>query len=137
MATRLPNSAKNAACNAVVDLIDAGAGPGTFQIRTGTQPADPDSAASGTLLATGTFSDPAFGSATAGVATASAIATFAGSANGTAGYFRVLDSNGASVFDGSITSTGGGGDMELSTTTVAIGVDIDITSWTYTQPESE
>jgi hypothetical protein len=33
MAFRLATSARNAACNGVVDLIDAGAGAGTIAIR--------------------------------------------------------------------------------------------------------
>ena len=69
MATRLPTAARNAACDAVVDLLDAGAGAGTIKIYTGSQPASANDAASGTLLATITLSDPAFGAASTGVAT--------------------------------------------------------------------
>lgn len=137
MATRIPDAVRNAVVDAVVDRLDAGAAAGKVEIRTGAQPADADDAATGTLLATITLGDPAFGAAAAGVATANAIATDTGDAAGTAGWFRALDSDNNKVIDGDITATGGGGDMELNTTTISVGVDIDITSWTVTAPASE
>ena len=134
MATRIATTARNAAADAVVDLLDAGPAAGTVQIRTGAQPATPNTAASGTLLATFTLSDPAFGAASSGTATAAAIASTTGVAAGDAGYFRALDSTGAAVLDGSITATGGGGDMTMNTITVSNGLTITITSWTFTAP---
>lgn len=64
---------RTALCNALVDAIDAGAGAGTLEIRTGAAPAATTDADTGTLLATLTFSDPAYGNAAAGVAQESAI----------------------------------------------------------------
>jgi hypothetical protein len=133
MATRLPANVRNAMVDAVVDLLDAGAGAGTVEIRTGAQPAA-GAAATGTLLATATLSDPAFGASASGTATAAAIAAVAAVADGTAGWFRAKDSDGNMVIDGSITETGGGGDMELNTDQLSTGVDFDITAWTVTQP---
>lgn len=134
MATRIATSARNAAADAIVDLLDADAGAGYIEIRTGAQPATPNTAATGTLLATIPLSDPAFGAAAAGVATAAAIAAVAGVAAGTAGWFRAYDNSGDAVIDGSVTATGGGGDMTLNTTTISVGVDVDVTSWTVTMP---
>lgn len=138
MATRLPTAARNAAANAVADQLDAGSGPGTVQIRTGTQPASANDAASGTLLATVTLNDPAFGDASNGVCTldvdpeltATAVAT------GTAGWFRMLDSTGATVLDGSVTATSGGGQLELASTSISSGGTVTITSGSITQPAS-
>ena len=135
MATRISTAARNAACNAVVDLLDGGSGAGTIQIRTGSQPATANDAATGTLLGTLTLSDPAFGNAATGVATASAITSDSSAdATGTAGWFRALDSTGATVLDGSITATGGGGDLTLDSTSVVTGGTISVTSWTVTMP---
>ena len=64
MATRITQAAAAAACDAVVDRLDAGAAAGYIEIRTGSQPATADTAATGTLLGTLTLSDPAFGNAT-------------------------------------------------------------------------
>ena len=134
MTIRLANTARDASTNSVVDLIDAGTGAGTVEIRTGSQPATGQDTATGTLLATVTLADPAFGNSTTGTASATDPAAVNPVASGTAGWFRVKDSNGASVFDGSCTATGGGGDMTLSNTSLAPGINVDITSFTFGTP---
>jgi hypothetical protein len=138
MTTRISTAAAKAAVDAVVAKIDGGAGAGTVQIRTGAQPASVATAASGTLLGTLTCSDPSFGAATnasPAVATANAITgDSSADASGTAGWFRVLDSTGAAVLDGSITGTGGGGDMTLDNTSIVAGGTINLTSWTISMP---
>lgn len=133
MAIRLATAARNAAVDAVVDLIDAGAGAGTLKIYSGVQPATGNDEGTG-LLATVTFADPAFGAAATGTASATDPAAVTGSAAGTAQSFVIEDSTGANVFNGTVTATGGGGDLQLSTTTISVGVTVDITSLTYTQP---
>ena len=132
---RLSNTANAAACDAVVDLIDAGAGAGTIQIRSGTQPADADDAATGTLLATLTFSDPAFGAASsAGVATASAITQDSSAdATGTASWARVLDSDSNTVFDCDVGTSGA--TINLNTVSITAGATVSITSFTVTHPD--
>lgn len=135
MATRLATTPRNAACDAVVDLLDAGSGAGTLKLYTGGQPASANDAASGTLLATITLSDPAFGAASTGVATmAGTPLSGTGVAAGTAGWARFADSTGATVLDGAVTATGGGGQVELATTTISVGVTVQITSGTVTMP---
>lgn len=135
MATRISNAARTAMADALVDLLDAGSGPGTVQIRTGSQPATVGTAATGTLLGTLTLSDPAFGAAVNGVATAGAITgDSSADASGTAGWFRVLDSSGTAVMDGAVSGPGNGGDMILDPVAVVAGGTINITSWTVTQP---
>ncbi|MDH2429322.1 hypothetical protein [Sphaerisporangium sp. TRM90804] len=135
MAIRLPTAARNAAADAVVDLLDAGSGAATLEVRSGSQPASANDAASGTLLATFTLADPAFGSASTGVATAASVPrTTTGAANGTAGWWRAKDSTGATVLDGSATATGGGGEVQLNTTTVSTGVELRLESLTVTVP---
>lgn len=134
MTTRISTAARNAAADAIVGLIDAGAAAGYVEIRSGAQPASVGDAATGTLLATVTLADPAFGAAAGGTATANASATVQGLTDGQAGWFRVYDDNDVAIIDGSCTATGGGGDMQLNTTTISTGVDVDITSWTITMP---
>lgn len=134
MAIRLATTARTAAADAVVDLVDAGAGPGTLKIYTGAQPATGDTEGSGTLLATIAWADPAFGAAAAGVATATDPAAVTASGTGTAASFVVEDSTGANVFNGTVTATGGGGDLQVASTAFATGITVDITAFTYTQP---
>jgi hypothetical protein len=138
MTTRLPLSARNAMLDALTALSNAGAGPAVAQIRSGSQPASADNAATGTVLATFTFSDPAFGAAVAGVATVDVTPalTVAASATGTAGWYRLMDSNAATVIDGSVTATGGGGDMQINDTGLVSTVGVTITGWTISQPGS-
>ena len=138
MATRISTAAQNAACNAVVDLVDGGSGAGYVEIRSGSQPATANTAATGSVLATITYSDPAFGSASSGTATAdiTPALTVAASATGTAGWFRVYDSAAAGIYDGNITVTGGGGDMTVNTTSLVSGVDFTITAQSVTMPAS-
>lgn len=138
MATRIPGNAQNAAVDAVVDRIDAGAGAGTLKIYTGAQPADADDAESGSLLATFTLADPAYGAAAAGAAALSGTPrTVAASGTGTAGWFRIEDSTGVNCLDGSVTATGGGGDLELDNTSIASGQDVTITALPVSIPASE
>lgn len=137
---KISNAAAKAACDAIVDLLDGGSGAGTLKIYTGTPPADADTAASGTLLATLTLSDPAFGAAAdanpGGRATASTITGDTSADNTvTAGYFRALDSNGVCIIQGTVTATSGGGDLELNSTSINSGVAVNVTSWTFTVPE--
>lgn len=135
MAIRIPTALRNSVCDLVVDALDAGAGAATIEIRTGSQPASADTAASGSLLATFTLADPAFGSSSSGTAAlASTPRSTTGTAAGTAGWFRAKDSSGNTVFDGSVTATGGGGDLQLNTTTVSVGVGLDITAGSVTMP---
>lgn len=135
MAFRLATSARNAACNGVVDLLDAGAGAGTMAIRTGAQPTNVGDADSGTLLGTLTFSDPAFGNAATGVATASAITSDSSAdASGTAGHFRLKDSDAAIVADGDCGQ--GSGTLNFDNTTIVAGGVIACSSFTVTAPIS-
>jgi hypothetical protein len=135
MTTRLPDASQQAAADAVVDRLDVG-GAGSIKIYSGTQPADADTAPSGTLLVTITLAATAFGSASAaGTATlASTPRSGTGAAAGTAGWFRAVSGGGLNVFDGTVTATGGGGDLTVDNTSIASGQTVNISSLTYTQP---
>jgi hypothetical protein len=133
LSTRINTSQRNLACDAIVDSIDVGATSSKVQIRSGSQPATPATAATGTLLAEFALPDPCFGNAASGVATANAITGVVGLAAGDAGYFRVLDGNVAAVMDGSC-GVGAGFDMNLNTVTISVGVNVGITAWTVTMP---
>jgi hypothetical protein len=133
---RLTNAAASAAADAVVDRIDAGAGAGTIKIYTGTIPTDADTAVGAqTLLATLTFSDPAFGAASNGVATASAITSdTSADATGTAAWARVADSNAVTQFD--VTVGTSGDDINFNTVSFVSGATVAITALTFTQPKT-
>ena len=126
---------RNAACDGIVDVIDQGAGAGTIGIYTGAQPATVAANPSGTLLGTLTFSDPAFGSAVAGVATASAITSdTSADASGTAQHFAIYDSNGNPLADGDAAQ--GSGTMNFDNSVIVAGGVIACSSFVVTVPIS-
>ena len=141
MTIEINTAARNAACDAVVDLVDGGAGAGVLRIYSGSRPASPATAPSGTLLAEFTLSDPAFGAAASGVATLDVTPALTDTALATAsaGWCRFLDSTeaagtGLGVIDGDVTASGGGGDLILNTVSVVSGSDVEVLSFTITMP---
>ena len=135
MAFRLATDTRNKACDAIVDDIDAGSGAGTIAIRTGAQPTNVGDADSGTLLGTLTFSDPAFGASSTGTATASAITSDTNAdASGTAGHFRIKDSDANIHSDG--TCGQGTGDLSFNNSSIVSGGTIAMSSFSVTEPSS-
>lgn len=141
MTLRISTAARNAAVAAVAALVDGGSGAGVIRVYSGSQPATPATSPTGTLLLEFACSDPAFGSPSTGTVTLdiTPAVTDDGITNGTAGWFRVLDSTeaagtGLGIIDGSVTATGGGGDLTLSTTSITTGLTVTITSLTLTAP---
>jgi len=125
MAVTLTTAARNAACNAIVDLVDAGSGAGTLVFY---------AADTTTEVATLTFSDPAFGNAATGVATASAI-TSDTSATGNASAATVakfLDSDATEVLRCTVGTSGA--DINLSNNVIAASETVAITALTVTVP---
>ena len=122
MAVTHATTVRTAIADLVVDLIDAGAGAGTVEFLT-----------SGDVeVATLTFSDPAFGAASSGTATASAITSDTSATGGTVAKFRTKDSNGNVVFLGAVSTSGS--DINLSSLSVGVGDTVAISSLTYSAP---
>jgi hypothetical protein len=128
----LIDSIRTTCVDAIVDSLDAGSGAGTIAIRSGTRPATPTTTATGTLLATVTLPDPAFGAGSAGVATINDPTGVTAVATGTASWFRAFDSDGNAKFDGSVGTSGA--DLNLSTVSIVSGATVDITGGTVTVP---
>jgi hypothetical protein len=132
---KISTAARNAACDGIVDLIDGGASAGTLTIYTGSPPTNVSDADSGTTLAVLTFSDPAFGAAATGTATASAITSdSSANASGDAGYFRVKDSNSNVIFQGTCGEAADTPDMVFDEKSIVIGGVVACTSFTATMP---
>lgn len=117
---------------AVLTAIDAGSGAGKLQFYTGVSPGI-NNAATGTLLAELTLSDPC-GTVTGGVLTFSAItADSSANATGTAGYARLVTSADAAVADLSVGATGSGADIILNNVNIVAGGAVSVTSATITE----
>ncbi len=126
---------------------------GIIEIRSGTQPASADAAATGTLLGTVTLASGeftpgvttnglTFATAADGAVSKSGVWSFNGVAAGTAGWFRfkgnALDNDLLSTtlprLDGSIAVSGA--DMNLSNISIAIGAPTTCDGFVWTQPAS-
>lgn len=124
MAITLGNPARSAACNGVVDLVDAGSGAGKLKLKS----------AGDTVLCVITLGDPAFGNASNGVATASGLPKSgtgeAAAGSGTAATkYDVTDSDDNVIWSGTIPA-----DMTLDNASIAENQTVTISSWTHTQP---
>lgn len=118
----------------VTPLVDAGPAAGLFRIYSGTPPANADTALSGnTLLSENTMSDPSFPAAAGapGVLTASAITDdSSANATGTPSFFRLVDSTGSVVMQG--TAGTSGTDLILTAGTITAGIAVSISSFAVT-----
>jgi hypothetical protein len=122
--------ARNAALDALAPLADSG----YLRIYTGSQPATPEAAASGVLLAELRLNKTAFGAAVSGVITAAAIThDSSAAATGAAGYYRVFQSDGSTaLWDGSVSTSGA--DLNLNSVAIQSGATVSLSSLTYTLP---
>ena len=132
-------AAAQAALDALLGKLNVGGVAGTVDIFTGTPPADLETAETGTKLSTLTLSVTAFPASIAitsprgAQATANAITSGTGLANGNAGYFRAKDKNGVAVIQGTCDTANA--DMILNTVVVVTGVSVQCTSWVVQLPD--
>lgn len=127
MVLTLATAARNAAADAVVDLLDAGAADpaGDLVIYDGATP-----------LVTIPFNNPAFGAAAAGVATMDNTPqpSATAGATGTADNCEFRDRDNTVVMTGAVSTAGA--EVNLNTTSITSGDTVTITDGTYTQPAS-
>lgn len=126
MGITLTTGARNAKVNACVDLIDVGTtdANGDLVIMT-----------SGDVeVATLACTNPAFGAAASGVATANAISSDTSATGGTAARHKFQDRNNTEVFRG--TTGTSGADLILTSVAIGVGDTVSVSSYTYTQPAS-
>ena len=140
MPIKLAAATAVAMSNAAVQTIDGGPAAGKLRIYSGAPPANPDVAATGTMLVEFTLGDPAFAGATntvaGGTATGNTVAPVPATATGTAGWFRIVDSTNAAVLDGDVTDTTGTGSLKVSSTAIIAAIDVSIVSMSFTQPKA-
>lgn len=124
MAVTLTTAARNAAADAVVDLLDGGSGDSTGDIAFSTSA--PATLCINNLAAT------AFGSASSGVATAGTIAQGTVTTAGTIALALFRNKSNTEIFRCAVGTSGS--DINLSSVAVSVSDTIDVTSLTYTQP---
>ena len=127
MALSHSTATRNAIADAVVDRIDLGnTNPnGKLILKT----------ASDTLLATLNFSNPAFGNAVNGVATANNITGETNAPNsGIASKFDIVNRDDVVIFSGVISEVGGNGDYTLGRVNIFANDSVLAPTLTYTAP---
>ncbi len=127
MGITLTAAARNAMCDALVDLVDAGTTDTTGDLEIMT---------SGDVeVATLTWAaTPAFGAAAAGVATMNAIQDDTSATGGTAALHKFQDRDNTEVWRGNVQTSGG--DLNLSSLSVGAGDTVQVSSYTVTVPAS-
>src|ERR1019366_6141122 len=105
----------NASAYKAADAVTPDLNGGYLRIYSGSQPANANTPASGTLLVQLGFGSPAYAVSVNGVAAPHTISAAAAIATGTATWFRTVKSDGTTaVFDGTVGNVGSGSDLELS-----------------------
>lgn len=139
MAISIATVARNAACQAILDLLNVGSAlpNGYIEIRSGTKPASPLVAPTdGLLLATLSLSNPAFGEPANGTATANAIAPDTNiDDTGRATWFRIYNRDSGAIIDGTVTATGGGGDITFDSVDFVKNGTVQLNSLSATMPQ--
>lgn len=108
----------NKALTQYKDDLDAGSGPGTAKIYSGTMPATPETAATGTLLAELVLAKPCGVVADKKLTFSAITQDLEANNTGYAGYVRLADSDGNVIIDGDVTPTGGTGVLKLNVTLI-------------------
>ncbi len=115
---------RNAAADAVVDLIDLGAADANGDLVY-MDSGDVQVALLG-------FSNPAYANSAAGIAQENPISDETNAAGGTIAKFKIQDRDNNEIVRGTVTATGGGGDIELTSVVVAVGEALSTTDLPYT-----
>ena len=132
----MPLRKNTAARNAEIEFKGSRYDGGTLEIYTGTQPADPNSAPSGSLLATIPIPNPAFAAASSGTIAKSGSWSVVATGTGVAGYARFISADTLETRDVVVTNIPGGNDLLINTLDIAIGNTVQVVSLTWTEPES-
>jgi hypothetical protein len=137
LSTALRNSMLNAWANGTADSFFDSA---IFEIRSGTIPADADTAPTGTVLASMTLPADAVAAAASGaIAKSGTWSDTSADATGTATWFRIRRSGDAATtnttdkrFDGTVGTSGS--DLNLDNTSIATAQSVTVNTFTVTQP---
>lgn len=124
MAVTHPAAVRNSIADGVVDQLDLGSGTSEGRLVLNTS-GDAE-------VATLNLSNPSFGAAAAGIATASAISDDTSATGGTTTKFRLIDRDAGIIVEGSVGTSGQ--DINLSSNIIGAGDTVSITSLTYTAP---
>lgn len=122
MALTHTTAVRNSLADAVADACDVGTTNASARLVIMT---------SGDVeVATLDMSNPAFGAASAGAVTASAITADTSATGGTAALFKITDRDNTEIYRGSVGTSGA--DLNLSSLSVGVGDTVSVSSLVYT-----
>jgi hypothetical protein len=130
MAVRLDTDIRNNLATEIATRFPAGS---TVEIRTGTQPASANTAATGTLLATITLPATPWAAASGGSIAKQGTWSATAVATDTAGYARII--GGTNAIDVSVAETGG--DWTIDNASIVSGGTVTIVSASISVPSGE
>jgi len=127
MGITLTTAARDAMCDALVDLVDGGSADttGDLIIMTG---------ADATLATLTWAATPAFGASSTGVATMNTIQDETSATAGTAALHKFQDRDNTEVWRGNVQTSAG--DLNLSSLAIGTGDTVSVSAYTVTQPAS-
>ena len=129
MAFQFSDAVRSAMVNAIPTLV--GASP-TLEIYSGTMPANADTSATGTVLASIILPSTWMAAAFEGSAVLSGTwQTLSAANSGDAAYFRI-NQGATPCIQGTVTASGGGGDMTLDNITIGAGQQVTVASFSLT-----
>lgn len=129
MALTLTTAARNAAADAIVDLVDGGSADANGDLVLMT---------SGDVeVATLGLSNPAFGAASVGVCTAGAITNDSSATGGTVALFKVVNRDNTEIWRGTVGTVASGADLEAANLIIGAGDIVACSSFTFTMPTTE
>lgn len=124
MAVKHPPEVRNSFCTYLLSQLDESSKPGILELQTATD----------SVVATLTFSRPAFGPPIDGVAKANPIESDMNAIGGVVAKALFKNGDKQEKFVCSVTGPGGGGDIELSAVRIPFGLEVEIPHLTYTAP---
>lgn len=130
---RYSTALRNQAVSSLAALFNGG----RLQVYTGSEPSSADSAPTGTKLVEVTLPNPAFGAANNGQASLNGVPiTATALASGTAGYYRLVSSDGTVVLQGPVVqgTTPGFGELAMDNPVLVSGQQVVINSYTLSHP---
>ena len=121
--------------NARLDALETAIGTAPhLRLYTGAQPANCAAVASGTLLIDITLPSDWLDNAAGASKVLAGVWSGAGSADGDAGHYRVMNTAGTVCHEqGSVSNTAGTGDLKLDNISVADQQVFEINTWSYTE----
>ena len=131
-------AARNAACNAIANLVNAGTGPGAivFYDDTAPIPANPQTTDAANPLAAIDMAATAFGPASGGVAYANATGGGIAADSGVCAYYRMYDGNTVCIWQGTCgTVADAPVDMQLDNVDFTLNGTLTLLAMTLTVQE--